>query len=241
MNTTRSTRLLLLLASGAVSLSSAQAANLVQIDGQHATFFYDADFWGLGAASVQGDAITLQVRPDFAVAASVRTGTTTANQLQQAFDFASPGVVAVAKSGYNLQTLVGSSLSGNYALAAGGSQVNVTLSGSLLLGEMDHGVFVPQSGFTGYTTEADFTSSGAARSAPFNALMYTGNILPYVSTLGVESYLSTYVRQVGSGTSALSLDTVAYQFATVAIPEPHTYALLLGGLSLMRWARKRNF
>jgi hypothetical protein len=187
MKILRSARFSCLVVISAASLPSVQAANLVQIDGEHATFFYDADFWGLGAASVLGDAISLQVRPDFAVSATVRPGTTTASQIQQAFDFASPGVVAVAKSGYSLKTLVGSGLSGNYTVAAGGSQVDVTLSGSLLLGSMNNGVFVPQTGFTGYSVTADYTSTGAAQSAPFYALMYAGNTLPYAHALGVES------------------------------------------------------
>jgi hypothetical protein len=75
----------------------------------------------VGAASVIGDTISLQVRPESDVTATVRP-TATGTQTQQNSDFASFGVVAVAKTGYALQTRVGSGLTGSYAVDAKGSE-----------------------------------------------------------------------------------------------------------------------
>jgi hypothetical protein len=44
MPTIKLSRCLIALVASAACLSSAGAANLVQIDGAHTTFFYDADF-----------------------------------------------------------------------------------------------------------------------------------------------------------------------------------------------------
>lgn len=234
-----SLRLLLLLGS-ATALPSVSAVVLTQIEGEHTVYFYDADFWGADAATVVGDAISFKVRPDFAVSATVRPGTTTASQLQQSFDFGAPGVVAVAKDGYNLKNIVGSALTGSFTLAASGSQVDTSVSGSILAGSVIGNVFMPTGGITGYTTEFGTTSIGAPHADTFNTLNYVGNILPYMKTIGVETYLTTYVRQVGSGTAGISLDRLTYQFAVVAIPEPATYAMWLGGGVLLAFMRRRR-
>lgn len=241
MNALCVTRLSGLLLGSVIALSSVQAATLTQIEGEHTVFFYDADYWGAITPTIQGDAISFTLRPDFAVLANVRNGTTTASQVQQYFDFASPSVVAVAKPGYNLKTYVGSGLVGQYATAASGSQADATLSGGFYQGSISNNVFTPDGWVTGYTTEFAATSVGEQTAGLIDMTTYAGNILPYVKTLGVESYLSTYVRQVGSGNASLSLDSVNYQFSVVAIPEPHTYGmLLLGVLALGAWSRRRS-
>lgn len=239
MNALRVTRLSGLLLGSIIALS-AQAATLTQIEGEHTVFFYDADYWGTIAPTVQGDSISFALRPDFAVLAKVRDGTTTASQIQQCSDFASPGVVAVAKDGYNLKTYIGSGITGQYSTAANGSQVDATLSGNFYLGSVANNVFTQDGWITGGMTEFAATSVGAQTGGAIDVTTYAGNILPYAKTIGVESFLSTHVRQVGSGSAGLSLDSVNYQFSVVAIPEPHTYGMLLVGvLALGAWTRRR--
>ncbi|WP_167761467.1 PEP-CTERM sorting domain-containing protein [Duganella callida] len=232
---------LLILAAGAAWLSSAGATNLVQIDGAHTTFFYDADFWGLGAASVLGDTISLQMRPDMNVSASVRAGSTTATQTQQATDSDSVGIVAVAKTGYSLTTKVGTGLNGSYFTAAKGGDVQVSLGGTIFTGYMENGAFRSQDVVTGSATYFSNASNGsAAQAGSFDVLMYSANPLTYANAIGVDNYLSTYAYQSGSGSSSLSLNAVRYEFSAVAVPEPETYAMLLGGIAVLAGVARRR-
>ncbi|SHM63398.1 PEP-CTERM protein-sorting domain-containing protein [Duganella sacchari] len=240
MPTIKLSRCLIALVASAACLSSAGAANLVQIDGAHTTFFYDADFWGVGAASVIGDTISLQVRPEFDVTATVRPGTATGTQTQQNSDFASFGVVAVAKTGYALQTRVGSGLTGSYAVDAKGSEAQASLVGTVFAGALQNGAFVPQTPLTGLPSWANYASNGTAQAANFNVMMYSANPLSYANAVAVDSYLTTYVHQVGSGTAAMTLNTAQYAFSAVAVPEPQTYAMLLGGVVALSVASRRR-
>jgi hypothetical protein len=57
-------------------------------------------------------------------------------------------VVAVAKTGYALQTRVGSGLTGSYAVDAKGSEAQASLVGTVFAGALQNGAFVPQTPLT---------------------------------------------------------------------------------------------
>jgi hypothetical protein len=229
----------LLLAVGVVATGAAQAA-YVEIDSANVKFFYDADFWGLNTASVTGDSIAFNIASDFTVSAKVRASATNGQSDQQYSDGATPGVIAVAKTGYRLQSYFGATVAGNFGLSANGGYVSVGAYGSVTEGSYSGGNFTAGNLLGFYGSTEDHSSTGVAKTGAFNTTTFTGNLLPTVSTVGVDSLLTSYASQGGPGLSSSALTKVSYEFAVVPVPEPETYAMLLAGLGLVGAIARRR-
>ncbi|NVM77622.1 hypothetical protein FHW83_003440 [Duganella sp. SG902] len=217
---------------------SAQAVNMVQIDGAHASFFYDADFWGLGTASVVGDKISFSTPSYFNQHAEGygKSGEDTDRYTNQT----GSAVVAVAKNGYHLTGGIDYDVTTTYAQPVAGafaSQVNNT---NISTGTWNGKTFVSgtQLGqfslFLSRSSGADGIGSGSTAN--------TGTIsgAGTYSVVGLDSYLFLSTSQRGVGYSEAGLSTASYQFGVSAVPEPATYGMLLGGVAVLALAGRRR-
>jgi len=218
---------------------SAQAVNMVQIDGAHASFFYDADFWGLGTAAVVGDKISFTTPAYFNQRAEGygKNGEGSDRYTNQS----SSAVVAVAKNGYQLTGGVAYDLTTTYAQPGAGAfatHVNVNTIDS---GSWNGSTFVAgsQLGQFSLSLSRGSTFDGTGTGTDHNSGFVSG--VGAYSALGLDSYLFLTTSQRGVGYSEAGLSAASYQFGIAsAVPEPATYGMLLGGLALVGLASRRR-
>ena len=227
-------------AAGAVG--SAHAVNLVEVAGANIKFYYDADFWGLGSATVVGNSISFALVDDFTINAKSRTPT--AINYSTYGEKAVGALFAVANDGYLLRTSFTQTINGNYSLAPGNSRGEAgvraevaggtgfsggKLKGAFSLGEV-YGNYLASS----YQAPAadNYSVTKQLFSAP-------NNTTSYFNALQFDPQLSVLVRQVGIGSSDMALTGLTYNFV-VAVPEPETYAMMIAGLGLMGFVARRR-
>jgi hypothetical protein len=199
---------------------TAQAANYVQVAGQHLTFYYDADYWGIGAASVTGDRLVMAAGPYVDRSA---TGYSPSEKNVSAYsDASAAAVIAVAHTGYALTGEIGYQAQIDYALAASGSKVDYSSEERVRKGIFSNG------GFGSDSYIGDLLSSQSESSTGVGSL---GKIKP-ASQGGLFDAPSRY-----SDMSSLSF---SYDFAVAAVPEPATYGMLLVGLGALALAARRK-
>lgn len=213
------------------SMAGAQAQTMQAIQGANVVFYYDADVWGTNTATVTGNSIS------FAMPASYQVSATGLNPTDEPFNFylghSTSALVVVAKSGYTLASAVDVGLQGSANLVAGGSTTGY-VGQYLSYGNYEHDLFMPVSSLeyialSGYTEQTGYSEhyTTAAASATYKALGFNGDVL-----------LS--VGHTGSGVSTASIDQVSYAFNVSAVPEPDTYLLLLAGVGVLAYARRRH-
>lgn len=213
------------------SMASAQAQTMQAIQGANVVFYYDADVWGTNTATVTGNSIS------FAMPASYQVSATGLSDTDSAFNYYSghstSALVVVAKSGYTLASAVDVGLQGSANLVAGGSTTGY-VGQYLSYGNYEHDLFMPVNSLeyislSGYTEQTGYSEhyTTAAGSVTYKALGFNGDVL-----------LS--VGHTGSGVSTASIDQVSYAFNVSAVPEPDTYLLLLAGVGVLAYARRRH-
>ena len=233
-----------LLALGLVSVAGAsQAANYAEIDGTNVQFLYDADFWGANTATVTGNSISFDIGSDYALAAKVKATSLNGASVQDYSDSAFPGLIAVAKNGYQLLGTVDTSLTADYSTSAKGGFVNASAYGYLHQGSFSNGAFnADPSKWSVYSVMDDGFSNGAATSGTLNTVTQAG-AWDGLQAMSLEVTLGSHAEQSGPGLSSIAMTNVSYGFAVMAapVPEPETCAMLLAGLGLVGvMARRRK-
>lgn len=221
---------------------AAHATNYVEIDGTNVQFFYDADFWGENTATVTGNSISFDIGSDYSVLAKVKATSTNGWAQQNYTDSANPGLIAVAKTGFQMLGGLDVSVAGHYSTAANGGYVITTAAGYLHNGSFSGGVFEADPSKYGYYTAADLrASSGTAASGALFGATQTGS-WDGLQAMSVDASLTSYAQQSGPGLSSAALTNVSYGFGVIAapVPEPETYAMLLAGLGLVGAIARRR-
>lgn len=219
---------------------SAQAANFIQVDGATMTFFYDADFWGAGGASVSGNTIAIDVPDYFDLSVDLQTG----HRLLRQIDASALSVFAVAKPGYVIPGAVTGRLITEYTLAAANTLFLSTLSGNLTGGSYANGAFEGLTDAGMYFAETRLRSNGTIASGAASAWAYSYAEPPIGSyaALGISTNLNVFLDQGNFGSSRAAPSTISYQFGVsiTPVPEPASYAMLAVGLALAGFAARRR-
>lgn len=222
----------------AACAQSAHAVNMVQIDGAHASFFYDADFWGLGTASVLGDKISFSTPSYFNQRAEGygKIGEDTDRYTNQT----ASAVVAVAKTGYQLTGGIRYDVTTTYAQPVAGAFASQVNNSNISAGSWNGKTFVSNeqlgqfSLFLSRSSSADGIGSGSTDTSGIISGAGT------YSVVGLDSYLFLSTSQRGVGYSEAGLSTASYQFGVSAVPEPATYGMLLGGVAVLALSGRRR-
>lgn len=229
----------LALAIAASLVSAAQATNYVSVEGTGVTFYYDADFWGLGSASVTGNSISFDLDPSYSLVAKVASNKPSGTSVHTYTENATAAVVAVAHSGWALSSAVGLNLAGSYAGVNSGSKLDASGSGDLYAGSFSGGSFSAGSYLNSYGVE--FVRNGGTPAAGAinvgQTLFNDGN---KYSALGLDAWLYTNAYQGGPGNASLNASSFRYDFNVSAVPEPATYGMLLVGLGVMAGVARRK-
>ncbi len=225
-----------LLAAGV--MSSAHAVNFVEIDGANLTFFYDADFWGLGTATVTGNKISFAMSDDYDVTA--KSSTASGASVHGHLDSSELSVFAVAKSGYSVSSYVQSSASTTVSFTTGAGIIGASLVSGVIGGAYSGDDFVAGQ-HDGYFGDDFLLYSGPSPYSTTATLAADGGVAGnFYSAAGVETSVGIGASQTGKGASHGILTDVSYNFSVTAVPEPETYAMLLAGLGLVGFAARRR-
>ena len=220
------------------TVSSAQAANYVEIDGANVKFFYDADFWGVNSATVTGNSISFAISDDFEVFAKVSTGSGSGGAGH--VDQTSAGVFAVAKNGYSVSSEVTAGAKSSYSFTTGFGSSSASVSGNIFGGAYVGGAFDAQQYVDYYYQVGNVNSTGAPSSGQ-NVISATGGLATsYFSAVGLDTQIGIGASQGTKGRTDAALTEVSYAFAVTAVPEPETYAMMIAGLGLVGFAARRR-
>jgi len=217
----------------------AKAVNFVEVDGTHLQFFYDADFWGIGAASVSGDSITFNTN-DLKASVSVKLSSSNGSSSQDYSDFTTPGLVAVLKS--SAQSVdVSNTLKADYVLASGG-KASASLSGDIKSGSFSGGMFSPSASVGAFDQLIKPSSPGTgslSQSSPASLGSWD-----MANAIGINASILLHADQQGGGMTSISMTQAVYSFdvtpVATPVPEPESYAMLLAGLGLVGVVARRR-
>lgn len=222
----------------AACAQSAQAVNMVQIDGAHASFFYDADFWGLGTASVAGDKISF-VTPSYFNQHAEGYGKSGEDSDRYTNESAS-AVVAVAKAGYQLTGGLSYDLTTTYAQPVAGAFATYINFTNINSGSWTGGAFVADSQLGQFSLSSSRGSNISGTGTGSEHTVGTTSGAGAYSALALDSYLFLTSTQKGAGYAEAGLSAASYQFNVSAVPEPATYGMLLGGIALVGLVGRRR-
>ncbi len=230
-------RLLSVLLGATIALSSAQARNMVQLDGATASFFYDSDFWGVGGVTVLGNSLSFPSITDFSSATAVTFPTGNAR------DFYSAGtdVWAVAKAGSSLKATVTMAATTHVTVGPKGADAYAT-TGLLVYGGYWNGSDVGQDRFLGnVSTGNNLRSNGTARDITRTGSVTSGDAERPFQALSLHLSPSVWANQVDFGYASASVSSLRLDLTTVAaVPEPESYAMLLAGLGMLAGVARRR-
>jgi hypothetical protein len=230
-------RLLSVLLGATLALSSAQARNMVQLDGATASFFYDSDFWGVGGVTVQGNSLSFPSITDFSVATSV----TFPRGHQTEFYSASTDVWAVAKAGNSLNAAVTITETTHVTLGPKGADAETSTT-LRVYGGYWNGSEVGQDRYVGYFGPRNtFRSNGTAQDINRTGSTTTANATRPFQALNLHLNPSIAASQDSFGYASASISSLRLDLTTVAaVPEPESYAMLLAGLGMLAGVARRR-
>jgi hypothetical protein len=229
----------------AMAAGSSYAQDYVKIGGADVDFYYDADFWTLGA-TVSGN--TISVRPgDVYQRADVTEGAADPYQgpvYTAALEFSrsyARSVIAVAHPGYYLNNDIASTASATLQSNGSSGYASYDLVKSYTSGTFSGGAFTPGAEIGGNVEWAYFyyqLYNGGSDSG-YSELQLTTPLTAY-SAIAVNGTFHGTASVTGLGTAAVGLDRVSYSFGVSPVPEPEQYAMLGLGLALLGMAARRR-
>ncbi len=233
----RSTRLLLTLLGAFAAASGAHAANMVEVGGLHAKFFYDSDYWGAGALTVVDNSLTFAVSNAFSLSTTMRQADGHSQKDLGTYS----QIWAIADDGYALSSAMTNTVAGQVKVTSEGSyaafhSLSIVNSASWdgsrmhLLGGSDYSFNYP--GRSGLNGAFEGTLVGVETSK---------NDRQDHAALLLELSIGMLVDQNGRGQSSATMNTIRYDFTVMRpVPEPETYAMLLAGLGLVGFMARRR-
>jgi hypothetical protein len=222
-----------------LACGSAQAVNYVKLVGDNVDFYYDADFWTLGA-SVTGNSISVNTdavyqRSDVTVgAADPFQGPVFSTTVEYTREYANT-LIAVAHTGYQFNTNISSASSANIqstGIIGGGSYYvqNTFNSGSYSGGAFTQSGQIGADGDYSYFFKELYTGGGDTQHLELDL---TGAPPPPYYAISVDGLYQTYVSTTGLGYASSALNGTTYAFGVSAVPEPEQFAMLAAGLALL--------
>ncbi|MGV7208780.1 PEP-CTERM sorting domain-containing protein [Oxalobacteraceae bacterium A2-2] len=229
----------------------ARATHFVEFQGATLKFFVDSDYFDLSRTTVIGNSISFDLDPQ-RYSASV-TGTRASSSKDASFSStAGKALYIVANDGYSLVAGFSSSAIGEYSMTGLNGGANAYVQSQAFLGAYTNGKLTSEPFYTAYSSlqlnRANQISSGPAA---FVLSPYGGSTT-LTDVLGISTSFSGSVYEKEISSSSLSITRLSYSFSTVAdaaplalrqvspVPEPGTYAMLVGGLAMLGALQRRR-
>ncbi len=228
-----------------LAAGSAQAVDYVKVSGTNVDFYYDADFWTLGA-TVSGNSISVSPGNVYE-RANVSEGAADPYQgpvFTAGVDFTRTferSLIAVAHTGYRLNNDIASTASATVESTGSSGFGTYDLQNVYTSGAFSHGVFAPGEEIGGSVEWAYFyyeMYSGGSDSG--TVPLAVGTPLTSHSAIAVDGAFRGAASVTGLGYAAAGLNSVNYSFGVTAVPEPGQYAMLGAGLVLVGLGARRR-
>lgn len=229
----------------ALFAGSAHAADIVKVAGTNVDFYYDADFWTLGA-SVSGNTISLMPGGIYQ-SDTVTDGAADPYQgpvYTATVDFTRPfaqSLIAVAHAGYKLNSDISSA--GSATLQSNGSSgyAAYDLAHTYTSGTFNAGTFaaIAEIGASveyRYFYYQMFGGGGDAGTVPLAPNPALGSH----SAIAIDGQFHGTASVTGLGLAGVGLNSVSYSFGVSAVPEPGQYAMLSLGLGMIGLIARRR-
>lgn len=220
---------------------AAGAANYIAISGADVDFYYDADLWGAGAASVSGNTISFAINQfkqqtsggDY-LDATVSVG------VQGAL-----GVIAVAHSGYLLNDNLGTSPNvfvyshGDDAATNGGTGISFVTG--YAAGSFSDGGFTSHSRYAEYVYWLQHSYSDTHNiTNEYDQLHTYDDPQAKYGALGLDIYFSADATIHGHGSIGAFMYGASYSFDVSPVPEPAAWLSLSAGLAALALVNRRR-
>lgn len=234
------------MAAATLAAGAAQAANYVKLSGDKVDFYYDRDFWTLGA-TVSGNSISVLtglVGESVAVSEGAQDpyqGPVFSKALN--FEYAyDNSIIAVAHDGYWLNNNITAAADVSLQSTGFSGSSSFTLENVYTRGEYSGGSFVP-AGALGTNVEHRyfyFDGYGNGGAGEDNSPIYPGTTRERHQAIAAGGVYYGTAEVTGLGIGSSTLNGINYNFSVTAVPEPDQYALLGAGLALLGCLARRR-
>ncbi|HEX8601137.1 MAG TPA: hypothetical protein VF774_00695 [Pseudoduganella sp.] len=229
----------------ALAAGTAQAADFVKVSGTNVDFYYDADFWTLGA-SVNGNSITVSPGGVYQ-RADVTEGAADPYQgpvFTASVDFTrtfAQSLIAVAHAGYQLNNDIASTASATTQSTGSSGFGTYDLQNVYTSGSFANGTFTGSEEIGGSVEWAYFYYELYSNGSDSGTIpLQVGTPLTSHSAIAVDGTFRGAASVTGLGMAAAGLNSVSYSFGVSAVPEADHYAMLGVGLALVGFAARRR-
>lgn len=235
-----------LLASLVLAASPVQAANYLKLAGNHVDFYYDSDFWNLGA-TVNGDGIS--VRTDSMAQLAEVTQGAAAPYLGQVYTAEVSvarasylSLIAVAHTGFALNNDIGATASLTLRSTGFSGTTTYGLGNAYTSGTIVNGAFAASGalGHSGAYYFSQYDGWGNDSSNGYEVPLELTTLRTHHEAIAAGSNFYGYASVTGLGIAEVALNGISYSFNVTAVPEPHAYLLLGAGLALLGYTTRRR-
>jgi hypothetical protein len=235
-----------LLASLALAAGSAHAANYVKVQGENVDFYYDSDFWDLGA-TVSGSAINVRTgsvgrREEVTEgAADPYLGPVYTKELSFTQPY-SQSVIAVAHAGYTLTNNINAAATVSMTADGFAGAASYSLEHFYTSGSYSNGAFVTGEalGNNGEYAYFQYDGWGSSSAGDEHLPLEVTTTLSSHQAIAASGSFYGYAFVTALGVADVTLNGVNYNFTVSAVPEPAQYLLLGAGLALLGCVTRRR-